>query len=103
MAVTSGSSKARSARRCASPFPTARWNSPPTAAPARRRERHRKTQLFQAERVTPLAAHIVVGHRRLTSGAGKNVGAGLDRSFLVAGREAFLPRLQPLELGAIRA
>ena len=55
---------------------------------------------FQSQRVAPLAAHIVVGHRLLAGGAGEDLCASLDRPRRAGGSKACL---QPVELRAILA
>ena len=61
------------------------------------------TRSFQSERIPPLAAHIVVGEGLFAGGAGKDIRTGLDRPRIVAGRQACLPSLELVQLGAIRA
>jgi hypothetical protein len=48
-------------------------------------------QSFQSERISPLAAHIVVGDGLFAGGAGKDIRTGLDRPWIVARRQGSAP------------
>src|ERR1700693_5506477 len=61
------------------------------------------TRSFQSERIPPLAAHIVVSDGLFACGAGKDIRTGLDRPRIIAGRQACLPSLELVQLGAIGA